>query len=393
LPVTTQYDKNCASPVLEARGVVKRFGSFTALGGVDLLIRPGEITALAGPNGAGKTTLFHILNGNLRPDKGRVILNGSDVTGLAPWKMARRGVGRLFQDVRVFPNLSASENIVAALMASGRRRDAAEHWLDLAGLKGKGAVKAERLSFVERKLLAISRLMALDARLLLLDEPAAALPPSETERVYSFVRRLVEERRVSVALVEHNIEAIRRFADAVCFLHEGECLKMGSAAEVFSDARVRALYDKDADSEAGQGKVEFVETCDAVRDARGEVPPDVAYLRDEGNVFPSLTVDDNLALAGWTARRDAAAERRGRAVALFRFLAERGRQRAGTLSGGQRQALAIAMTMCREARVYFFDEPSAGLAPRTAAAMFSAIGRFAADNPDCRVLVKERKSK
>ena len=106
--MTTQYDKNCASPVLEARGIVKRFGSFTALGGVDLLIRPGEITALAGPNGAGKTTLFHILNGNLRPDKGRVILNGSDVTGLAPWKMARRGVGRLFQDVRVFPNLSAS---------------------------------------------------------------------------------------------------------------------------------------------------------------------------------------------------------------------------------------------------------------------------------------------
>ena len=391
--MTTQYDKNCASPVLEAQGIVKRFGAFTALGGVDLLIRPGEITALAGPNGAGKTTLFHILNGNLRPDKGRVILNGSDVTGLAPWKMARRGVGRLFQDVRTFPNLSASENIVAALMASGRRNDEAEHWLDLAGLKGKGAVKAERLSFVERKLLAISRLMALDARLLLLDEPAAALPPSETGRVYSFVRRLVEEQRVSVALVEHNIETIRRFADTVSFLHEGECLKTGSAAEVFSDARVRALYEKDADSDSGQGKVEFVETCDAVRDARGEVPPDVAYLRDEGNVFPSLTVDDNLALAGWTARRDAAAERRGRAVALFPFLAERGRQRAGTLSGGQRQALAIAMTMCREARVYFFDEPSAGLAPRTAAAMFAAIGRFAADNPDCRVLVKERKSK
>ena len=391
--MTTRYDKGCASPVLEARGIVKRFGSFTALGGVDLLIRPGEVTALAGPNGAGKTTLFHILNGNLSPDKGRVILNGSDVTGLAPWKMARRGVGRLFQDVRVFPNLSASENIVAALMASGRCRNEAEHWLDIAGLKGKGTVKAERLSFVERKLLAISRLMALDARLLLLDEPAAALPPNETERVYSFVRKLVEERHISVALVEHNIEAIRRFADTACFLHEGECLKAGSATEVFSDARVRALYEKDAGSDAGQGKVEFVETCAAVHYAHGDVPPEVAYLRDEGNVFPSLTVDDNLALAGWTARRDAAAERRGRAVALFPFLAERGRQRAGTLSGGQRQALAIAMTMCREARIYFFDEPSAGLAPRTAAAMFAAISRFAADNHDCRVLVRERKSK
>lgn len=356
------------------------------------MIRPGEITALAGPNGAGKTTLFHILNGNLKPDRGRVLLNGADVTGLAPWKMARRGVGRLFQDVRVFPNLTARENIVAALMASGKARDEAGRWLDLAGLKDRDSVKAGQLSFVERKLMAISRLMALDARLLLLDEPAAALPPDETEKVYSFVRRLVEERRVSVALVEHNTEAIKRFADAVFFLHEGECLKTGSAAEVFSDPRVRSLYEKEAEQDSKTGVVEFTETAAAVQDARGGVPPDVAYLREEGNVFPSLTVDDNLALSGWTAERGAAAERRRRAVALFPFLEERGDQRAGMLSGGQRQALAIAMTMCREANVYFFDEPSAGLAPRTAAEMFAAIRRFAADNPDCKVIVKERKS-
>ena len=321
------------------------------------------------------------------------MLNGKDVTGLAPWKMARRGIGRLFQDVRVFPNLTARENISVALMVSGGSTDKAARWLDYAGLADKGEVKAEQLSFVERKLLAISRLMALGSKLLLLDEPTAALPRNDTERVYSFMRKLTDEQNISIALVEHNTEVVKRFADTVCFLHEGECLKTGKAADVFADANVRALYDNEADAAPKDGEVTFEETSSSVRDARGDVLPEVAYLREDDNVFPSLSVDDNLALAGWAANRRIAEERRELAVRLFPFLMERRHQRAGTLSGGQRQALAIAMTMCRDARVYFFDEPSAGLAPRTADAMFAAIRRFAADNPKCKVLVKERNPK
>ena len=391
--MTTPSDNASAPPVLEAKGIVKRFGPFTALNGVDLTIRTGEITALVGPNGAGKTTLFHILNGNLKPDKGHVMLNGADVTGLAPWKMARHGVGRLFQDVRTFPNLTAMENITVAIESAGRPHDSAERWLKYAGLKDKDETKAECLSFVERKLLAIARLMALDAKLLLLDEPTAALPECETERVYSFVRRLADEQNVSIALIEHNTEVVKRYADTVFFLHEGVCLKSGRAEDVFSDTRVHALYDSRTEAQPDGDKVSFVESAACVHNMHGDVLPEVSYLREEDNVFPSLSVDDNLLLAGWASGRGLAAERRTRSINLFPFLARHGRQRAGTLSGGQRQALAIAMTMCRDARTYFFDEPSAGLAPRTASTMFAAIHRFAADNPERKVLVKERKPK
>ena len=389
--MTSPSDRAVAPLALEAQGVTKRFGAFVALKGVDFVARPGEVTALVGPNGAGKTTLFHILDGNLRPDAGRVALNGEDVTGLAPWRMARRGVGRLFQDVRVFNDLTARENVAAALMSAGLPADEAAGWLAFAGIARRSEERARNLSHVDRRLLAIARLLALKARLFLLDEPTASLPPEETERVYGFVRKLVEEREASVVMVEHDRETVRRYADSACFLHEGAVLCAGRTDAVFADARVRALY-ADGDEKtwrADPGRVCFADGSAEVRDARGRLLPDVAYLRDERNVFRSLSVADNLALAGWSVPGAEFALRRTRVLDLFPFLADRLDQRAGTLSGGQRQALALAMTMCRSARVYFFDEPSAGLAPKTAAAMFAAIRQFAEDEPDRRVIVSE----
>ena len=390
--MTTPSDRGATTPALEAHGVTKRFGAFVALKGVDFVARQGEVTALVGPNGAGKTTLFHILDGNLRPDAGRVTLNGDDVMGLAPWRMARRGVGRLFQDVRVFNDLTARENVAAALMSVGSPREEARKWLDFAGIAEKADEKARNLSTADRRLLAIARLLALKARLFLLDEPTASLPPEETERVYGFVRKLVEEHEASAVMVEHDKATVCRFADSACFLHEGEVLCAGTTDRVFADERVRALYSDGEEKplRANLGRVRLAEGSAEVRDARGRLLPDVAYLREERNVFPSLSVADNLALSGWSAPRADFALRRKRALDLFPFLADRMEQRAGTLSGGQRQALALAMTMIRSAQVYFFDEPSAGLAPKTAAAMFAAIRRFAEDEPGRQVIVSER---
>ena len=166
----------------------------------------------------------------------------------------------------------------------------------------------------------------------------------------------------------------------------------GTTDRVFADERVRALYSDGEEKplRANLGRVRLAEGSAEVRDARGRLLPDVAYLREERNVFPSLSVADNLALSGWSAPRADFALRRKRALDLFPFLADRMEQRAGTLSGGQRQALALAMTMIRSAQVYFFDEPSAGLAPKTAAAMFAAIRRFAEDEPGRQVIVSER---
>ena len=390
--MTTPSDRGAVPPVLEAHGVTKRFGAFVALKGVDFIARPGEVTALVGPNGAGKTTLFHILDGNMRPDAGRVALNGEDVTGLAPWRMARRGVGRLFQDVRVFSDLTARENISAALMSAGAPAGEAEKWLDFAGIADRADEKARSLPPADRRLLAIARLLALKARLFLLDEPTASLPLAETERVYGFVRKLVDERGASAVVVEHDRATVERFADSACFLHEGEVLCSGTAQSVFADSRVRALYADGGESSlrANPGRIRFAESSAEVRDASGSLLPEVAYLREERNVFASLSVADNLAMSGWSVPSADFALRRKRALDLFPFLVDRMEQRAGTLSGGQRQALALAMTMCRSARVYFFDEPSAGLAPKTAAAMFAAIRQFAEDEPDCQVVVSER---
>ena len=388
----TPSDRGAVPPALEAHGVTKRFGAFVALKGVDFVARPGEITALVGPNGAGKTTLFHILDGNMRPDAGRVALNGEDVTGLSPWRMARRGVGRLFQDVRVFNDLTVRENISAALMSAGAPAGEAEKWLVFAGIAERADEKARSLPPADRRLLAIARLLALKARLFLLDEPTASLPPEETERVYGFVRKLVDERGASAVVVEHDRATVERFADSACFLHEGEVLCAGTAESVFADSRVRALYADGGESSllANPGRIRFAESSAEVRDASGHLLPDVAYLREERNVFASLSVADNLAMSGWSVPSADFALRRKRALDLFPFLVGRMEQRAGTLSGGQRQALALAMTMCRSARVYFFDEPSAGLAPKTAAAMFTAIRQFAEDEPDCKVVVSER---
>ena len=390
--MTTPSDRGVVPLALEAYGVTKRFGAFVALKGVDFVARQGEVTALVGPNGAGKTTLFHILDGNLRPDAGRVTLNGEDVTGLAPWRMARRGVGRLFQDVRVFNDLTARENISAALMSVGASAGEAEKWLAFAGIAEMADEKARILPPADRRLLAIARLLALKARLFLLDEPTASLPAEDAERVYGFVRKLVEEREASAVMVEHDKAAVCRFADSACFLHEGEVLCAGTAESVFADSRVRALYADGEESSlrASPGRVRFADSSAEVRDASGRLLPDVAYLREGRNVFPSLPVADNLALSGWSVPSADFEMRRKRALDLFPFLADRMEQRAGTLSGGQRQALALAMTMIRPAQVYFFDEPSAGLAPKTAAAMFAAIRQFAEDEPDCRVIVSER---
>lgn len=382
-------DSESAPPTLEARGIVKRFGGYVAVRGVDLTIRPGEITALAGPNGAGKTTMFHILSGNLRPDSGCVLLNGKDVTGLAPWKMARRGVGLLFQDSRIFENLTAKENVEAALVSAGGNRQDSAYWLDYVHLGSKADMRASLLSCTERKLLAIVRLLALKTRLLLLDEPMAALPPDEIELMCGFMRSLASEHRISIALIEHKLDVVKRLADTVCFLHEGEMLQSGTADAVFSDRRVKELYEGMEESASKTGPVKFVSSLEAAFGADGRVPAGVAYLRRDGNVFGSLSVADNLKLAGWRTASGVRTKRLADILSLFPFLGERSGQRADTLSGGQRQALALAMTMCRDASAYFLDEPSAGLAPRTAAQMYEAIGRFAKGSPGRNVFIKE----
>ena len=245
---------------LRVENVSKRFGAFQALQDVTLTVGAGRVTALVGPNGAGKTTLFHVMGGTLAPDAGKVLLNGADITGLPPYKVARRHVGRLFQDVRVFPALSAAENIEAALlqrsdyafvstMAWWRRmartkdrRARAMAWLEFVGLSDKADLPAGELSYGQQKLLALARIVALRPSLLLLDEPTAALSPAMTKRMVSLIRQLVEEQGLTVALIEHNMGVVRGLADDIYFLHEGTVHTHGSQKDVLENPAVRELY-------------------------------------------------------------------------------------------------------------------------------------------------------
>lgn len=254
-------DPRIINPVeLRVEGVSKSFGAFRALHDVTLTVSLGKVTALVGPNGAGKTTLFHVIGGNLTPDSGKVILNGTDVTGLPPYKIARRHVGRLFQDVRVFPALTVAENISVSFLHRSDyslvttlawwrrearekdRRERAVKWLEFVGLADKADMPAGELSYGQQKLLALARIVALRPALLLLDEPTAALSPAMTKKMVALIKQLVAEQKLTIALIEHNMGVVRELADYIYFLHEGTVHTHGTQKEVLENPAVRELY-------------------------------------------------------------------------------------------------------------------------------------------------------
>ena len=254
-------DPRIIQPVeLRVEGVAKSFGAFKALQDVNLTCKVGQVTALVGPNGAGKTTLFHVIGGNLTPDAGRIYLNDTDITGLPPYKIARRHVGRLFQDVRVFPDLSVLENVQVSFLHRSDykllttlawwrrearetdRRERAMKWLEFVGLTDAAEQLAGTLSFGQQKLLALARLAALRPALLLLDEPTAALSPAMAEKMVGLVKQLVAEQKMTVALIEHNMGVVRKLADYIYFLHEGTVYTHGTQQDVLDNPEVRDLY-------------------------------------------------------------------------------------------------------------------------------------------------------
>lgn len=245
---------------LECRDLTKTFGGVRAVDGVDASFEAGKVTALVGPNGAGKTTLFHLISGALKPDGGEVLLRGAPIGGKAPWEIANLGIGRLFQDVRVFPKLTVLENLLVARrdqmgekvlpalfsqrrVAQEEERHASEarRWLDLVSLTDHEASPAEALSYGQQKLLGIARLLAAGAEVFLLDEPTAGVNPKLIDRLLEVIRQLADEGK-TVVVIEHNMNVVLKIADWVYFMDEGQIAAFGMPAEVLSDESVRGLY-------------------------------------------------------------------------------------------------------------------------------------------------------
>nr|VFJ43305.1 MAG: branched-chain amino acid transport system ATP-binding protein [Candidatus Kentron sp. FM]VFJ43946.1 MAG: branched-chain amino acid transport system ATP-binding protein [Candidatus Kentron sp. FM]VFK06040.1 MAG: branched-chain amino acid transport system ATP-binding protein [Candidatus Kentron sp. FM] len=247
---------------LEIKNIGKRFGETQVLKDVHAPVIPGRITAFIGPNGAGKTTLFNIINGHIEPDEGSILFRGEDVTGKPPHVLALRGMGRQFQDVRVFGGLTAIENVVVALLPGAGRspwwtwfgmrgvtsemkrlREQAMESLEYVGLAEHCDRLARELSFGQQKLLSLAWLFARGFPCLLLDEPTAGVSPQMVDRIVTLIHRAVDEQGLTVvAFVEHNMSAVKELAHWIYFLHEGQVAFSGESGQVLENRTVRELY-------------------------------------------------------------------------------------------------------------------------------------------------------
>ena len=232
-------------PLLEVRGIGKRFGGLQAVRNLSFDMARGEVLGLIGPNGAGKTTVFHLLSGFLAPDGGDVRFDGRSLAGLKPHAICRLGLARTFQIVRPFPHLSVWENVrVGALarrpqMAEARRR--AEAVIDQVGLGAKADQPAGGLTLAERKRLELARALATEPTLLLLDEVMAGLNSTEIEAIVALARS-INASGVSILLIEHNMRAVMSLSHRIVVLSFGEKIVEGPPAAIANHPRVIEAY-------------------------------------------------------------------------------------------------------------------------------------------------------
>jgi branched-chain amino acid transport system ATP-binding protein len=247
--------------LLEIDGLTKSFKGLRAVDGYRLRLAAGEILGIIGPNGAGKSTVFNLLTGHLRATSGAIRFRGKDITRLAPERIARLGIGRTFQNIRLFPGLTALENVVCAAQLHDRsslaatllswpsfrrteRRlvQSAREQLAMFGLEERASAPATSLPYGDQRRLEIVRALALRPTLLLLDEPTAGMNGQESLRVLELIRRIREQYRLTIVLVEHNMPLVMSLCERLQVLNYGQIIAEGSPEKVRADPRVVESY-------------------------------------------------------------------------------------------------------------------------------------------------------
>jgi branched-chain amino acid transport system ATP-binding protein len=237
-----------ATPLLSTRALSKSFGGLRAVDGVDLELGRGEILGVIGPNGAGKTTLFSLIAGSVRPTGGEVYLQGSRATGRPAHRLVRAGVVRTHQIVRPFPNLTVAENVAVAALHGALRtrrlapREHAAEVLEFVGLTERAGAWPGSLTLAGRKRLELARALATAPLVLMLDEVIAGVNPAEAMRLAALIRRIRDERGVSVIMIEHVMPAVMSLSDRVAVLDHGKKIAEGTPAEVAADPHVVEAY-------------------------------------------------------------------------------------------------------------------------------------------------------
>jgi branched-chain amino acid transport system ATP-binding protein len=240
--------------ILAVENLAKTFGGVQAVGGVSLTVGKGELLALIGPNGAGKTTCFNMLNGQLRPDRGSVKLEGRELVGLKPREIWRLGVGRTFQITATFASMTVAENVQMALLshhnrlwsfwraASALHRDAAIRLLDRVGMAAQADRACGVLAYGDLKRVELAIALAHEPRLLLMDEPTAGMAPKERVALMALTAEIVRAEGLGVLFTEHDMDVVFAHADRIVVLNRGKLIAEGAPAQVRADPQVQEIY-------------------------------------------------------------------------------------------------------------------------------------------------------
>jgi len=248
-------------PLLEIKGLNKYFGGLRAVADFDLTVRTGELVGLIGPNGAGKTTVFNMISSLYKPTSGQILFNGEDLAGLEPFQITQRGIGRTFQNIRIFPNLTVLENVAIAyhphagygigdaVLRSDRFErkerelvERAQDFLAVFNLQDRQNEIAKNLPYGEQRRLEIARALAVEPKLLLLDEPAAGMNPKETHRLMELIHFIRDRFHLTILLIEHQMRVVMGICEWITVMDFGQIIARGTPREIQNDPHVIEAY-------------------------------------------------------------------------------------------------------------------------------------------------------